>query len=86
MNNEQGTMNKEEARGIIKLVEHGGEEASEMKTDENRTCLDCLYCKVSVKSTKNCMLCFCEKTINKAKHKEPYWVKNHMCIQFEDMC
>ena len=52
---------------------------------EKKTCFDCLHCKVSAKSTKNCLLCFCEKTKDKGKHKEAYWLKKPLCEIFEDM-
>jgi len=50
-----------------------------------KTCFDCLYCKVSAKSTKNRRLCFCAETEKKKRHKEPYWVKKSVCKNFEDM-
>ena len=49
------------------------------------TCFDCLYCKVSVKSTANCRLCFCAESLKKAKHKEPYWFTKKVCEKFNDM-
>jgi len=55
-----------------------------MKT-KKKTCLDCLYCKVSKKSTKNCKLCFCAETQKKERHKEPFWLAKKVCIKFEDM-
>jgi len=57
-----------------------------MKTKMVKTCLDCLHCKVSVKSTERCRLCFCAKTLKKERHKEPYWVLKTLCGHFEDMC
>jgi hypothetical protein len=56
----------------------------EMKK-ENKTCIDCLYCKVSVKSTQKCRLCFCAETKKKVNHKEPYWLMKPVCRKFEDM-
>jgi len=49
-----------------------------------RTCLDCLYCKVSARSTANCRLCFCEKKGNE-RHKEQFWQNKKPCSDFEDM-
>lgn len=56
-----------------------------MKQDTTKTCFDCLHCKVSANSTKNCRLCFCAKTKAKERHKEPYWLKKSVCKKFEDM-
>jgi len=50
-----------------------------------KTCLDCLNCKVSAKSTPNCRLCFCSLKENQIRHKEKYWLKNKLCDFFEDM-
>ena len=50
-----------------------------------KTCLDCLFCKVSARSTANCRLCFCSQTAKKERHKEPYWQANKVCGKFEDM-
>jgi len=52
---------------------------------KNKTCLDCLYCKVSAKSTAKCRLCFCEKTSEKERHKEPFWLAKKPCDDFENM-
>ena len=48
-------------------------------------CFDCLYCKVSAKSTENSRLCFCAKTKTRATHKEHYWLAKHICNKFVDM-
>jgi len=50
-----------------------------------RTCLDCLYCKVSARSTVKCRLCFCEKKEIQERHKEAYWLAKKPCVDFEDM-
>jgi len=50
-----------------------------------KTCLDCLYCKVSAKSTANCRLCFCSLKDVQKRHKEPYWLAKTPCEDFEDM-
>jgi hypothetical protein len=55
-----------------------------MKT-KNKTCSDCLHCKVSAKSTEKCRLCFCAETKKKVKHKEHYWLAKNVCRKFEDM-
>jgi len=50
-----------------------------------KTCLDCLFCKVSAKSTANCRLCFCSQKEKKELHKEPYWLAKKLCVYFADM-
>jgi hypothetical protein len=54
-----------------------------MKT--KKTCLDCLNCKVSAKSTDKCRLCFCSETKKKINRKETYWLTKKLCVEFEDM-
>jgi hypothetical protein len=56
-----------------------------MKQTKNLTCLDCLHCKVSIKSTANNRLCFCSETGKRKRHKEPYWLAKKVCQQFENM-
>jgi hypothetical protein len=55
-----------------------------MKTE--KTCLDCLHCKVSANSSDKNRLCFCAGTKNKARHKEPFWKVKKVCKRFIDMC
>jgi len=50
-----------------------------------KTCLDCLHCKVSAKSTAKCRLCFCAMSTKKERHKEAYWLVKKLCGYFEDM-
>jgi len=52
---------------------------------KKKTCLDCLHCKVSVKSTRNCRLCFCSKAEKKENHQEFYWLIKKLCDNFFDM-
>jgi hypothetical protein len=52
---------------------------------KNRTCLDCLHCKVSAKSTVNNRLCYCGKVENARNHKELYWLVKKICNAFESM-
>jgi hypothetical protein len=52
---------------------------------KKKSCFDCLHCKVSVKSTKNCKLFFCSESVKKQNHKEPYWEKKKVCGNFFDM-
>jgi hypothetical protein len=52
---------------------------------KKNSCFDCLHCKVSAKSTRNCKLYFCAKTKKKANHKEPFWTKRKVCRKFDDM-
>ena len=56
-----------------------------MKEEIKKICFDCLYCKVSRKSTENLRLCFCAKTKKRVKHKEHYWLAKKVCAKFEDM-
>jgi len=63
----------------------------EMKVDEikksgQKTCCDCLHCKVSATSTKNNILCFCKVSKNQLRYNETYWLAlKKMCKKFEDM-
>jgi len=50
-----------------------------------KTCLDCLHCKVSVKSTEECRLCFCSNIGRKAVLNEFCWLNKKLCREFEDM-
>jgi hypothetical protein len=52
---------------------------------KNKTCFDCLHCKVSKDSTDECRLCFCGKTKKKKPHKDNYWVGKPLCVKFDDM-
>ena len=50
-----------------------------------KTCIDCLNCKVSAKSTENQRVCFCAENKKKTLHKESYWLAKKTCNEFEDM-
>jgi hypothetical protein len=52
---------------------------------KKKTCIDCLYCKVSAKSAVNNRLCFCAETKDKERHEESYWLVKEPCREFEDM-
>jgi hypothetical protein len=52
---------------------------------KKETCLDCLHCKVSAKSTANMRLCFCAETAKRERHKEAYWAAKKVCKAFENM-
>ena len=54
-------------------------------TEEKKTCFDCLFCKVSAKSTEDCRLCFCAETGEKEYREENYWIEKPVCQSFEDM-
>jgi hypothetical protein len=56
-----------------------------MAKAKKQTCLDCLYCKVSAKSTANNRLCFCGMAENTKNHKEFYWLTKKVCSAFVDM-
>jgi len=52
---------------------------------KKKTCVDCLHCKVSARSTENRRLCFCSQTKSKERHKEHYWLVKPSCRKFEDV-
>ena len=52
---------------------------------EKRSCVDCLHCKVSAKSTKKCWLCFCSVKKNRVNHKIAFFTDRKVCKQFYDM-
>ena len=54
-------------------------------TTKKKTCFDCLHCKVLVKSTENCMFCFCARAEKKVKHEWYYWFAKKVCCKFDDM-
>ena len=58
-------------------------EKLEMRKEKN--CVDCLHCKVSVKSTENCRLCFCAEIGRKAVLDVVYWFNKPICLKFNDM-
>jgi len=53
--------------------------------ESKKTCLDCLYCKVSAKSTEKIRFCYCSVKGNKVRHKDKYWVEKKLCKMFWDM-
>jgi hypothetical protein len=56
-----------------------------MAKAKNKTCLDCLHCKVSAKSTTNNRLCYCAKEGKEARPQEPYWSEKKVCGAFDGM-
>ena len=56
-----------------------------MTKAKKQTCLDCLHCKVSAKSTVNRRLCFCAKGKKEVRHREPFWLAKKLCEEFENM-
>jgi hypothetical protein len=52
---------------------------------KKETCLDCLHCKVSAKSTEKQRLCFCAMAEKEARHREPFWLAKKVCGEFESM-
>ena len=56
-----------------------------MNETKKETCLDCLHCKVSAKSTEQQRLCFCVMAENAKTHKEAYWFGKKVCSAFESM-
>jgi hypothetical protein len=56
-----------------------------MARTKEKSCVDCLYCKVSAKSTENNWRCFCSKAKSAKNHRELYWLAKKVCADFEDM-
>jgi hypothetical protein len=52
---------------------------------KNKTCIDCLHCKVSAKSTDNKRLCYCAKEGKEARQEEPHWLEKKVCGEFVSM-
>ena len=50
-----------------------------------KTCIDCLYCRVSRKSTENNRLYFCSQKRKTENHKERFFTAKKACDEFEDM-
>ena len=61
------------------------EMSSNIQLVEKPNCTDCLHCKVSVKSTEKCRLCFCSEIGRVAVLNEFYWLNRTVCYKFEDM-
>jgi len=61
------------------------EMSSNIQLVEKPNCTDCLYCKVSVKSTEKCRLCFCSEIGRVAVLNEFYWLNRTVCYKFESM-
>jgi hypothetical protein len=59
--------------------------SEELGGNKTRTCLDCLYFKVSAKSTVIRRLCFCAVSKNKERHRELFWLVKKLCEEFENM-
>ena len=53
--------------------------------NKKKNCGDCLHCKVSAASSRNCRLCFCSKDRQKLYDIETYWLLKKVCKKFEDM-
>jgi hypothetical protein len=56
-----------------------------LKEVKKETCLDCLHCKVSAKSTVNNRLCYCAKEGKKTRLQEPFWSERKVCGEFDSM-
>jgi len=52
---------------------------------KEKTCGDCLHCKMTVLTVGNNNLCFCEKKLPRDYKPEPYWLKKNTCKNFNDM-
>jgi hypothetical protein len=51
----------------------------------NKTCIDCLHCKVSAKSTVHLRLCYCAKEGKGVRPEEPFWSEKKVCGEFNSM-
>jgi hypothetical protein len=56
-----------------------------MSEAKKETCLDCLHCKVSAKSTAHVRLCYCVKAGKGIQRQEPYWSERKVCGAFDSM-
>jgi hypothetical protein len=56
-----------------------------MAKTRKKTCIDCLHCKVSAKSTANKRLCYCAKEEKKLRPLEPFWSEKKVCGKFDNM-
>jgi hypothetical protein len=56
-----------------------------MKKTKNKTCIDCLHCKVSAKSTANNRLCYCAKERKETQPQDPFWSERKVCGEFSSM-
>jgi hypothetical protein len=56
-----------------------------MNAVQENSCIDCLHCKVSATSTKNCKMCFCSETKKKVWHKIAHWEEKKVCKKFVDL-
>ena len=54
-----------------------------MKTE--KTCVDCLFCKVSRMSNDVKRFYFCSEKKKQVNHTEKYWLSKKPCSEFEDM-
>jgi hypothetical protein len=56
-----------------------------MSEAKKESCLDCLHCKVSAKSTVNARLCYCAKEGKEVRPLEPFWAEKEVCEAFDSM-
>jgi len=56
-----------------------------MKYKKDKSCFDCLHCKVSATSSEKRRLFFCAKKAKRQNHKEQYWLIKLVCKNFNDM-
>jgi hypothetical protein len=56
-----------------------------MAKAKNKTCIDCLHCKVSANSTPYMRLCYCAKEGKEAQHRELFWLEKKVCGEFNNM-
>jgi hypothetical protein len=60
-------------------------ERGAMNKAKVKSCLDCLHCKVSAKSTANNRLCYCAKEGKEERPQKPFWSEKKVCGEFYGM-
>jgi hypothetical protein len=82
MSNEQLAMNKgKKAKG---KEDSGLQLTSVSEGKARKSCLDCLHCKVSAKSTEKHTYCYCIKSKKRQNHNSTYWLTKKLCKDFDD--
>ena len=57
-----------------------------IKETGQKTCFDCLHCKVSAEKQESKTMYFCEVSKNKIKKEEVFWLAvKKVCKNFDDM-
>ena len=70
---------------VISIRENEAVSKEQLAKNKERTCYDCLHCKVSRKSLAIRGLCYCEKKKQIKEKTVKYWQKKVVCSHFDDM-